>query len=112
SLASDEMEDAAELAVRVSPAGFEFDGGLRPHLLRVAGVELDAAELEPVDEQPYPVPARRLDAAAPHELAEFLHRVGAALHSQHPDLGGGAERGEGVLPPPFHGRAHRHRPGV
>jgi len=31
-LAADEVEDAAELAVGVAPARFQFDGGLRAHL--------------------------------------------------------------------------------
>jgi hypothetical protein len=43
------VEDAAELAVGVSPARFEFDGGGRGHLLRVGRVKLGAAELEPTN---------------------------------------------------------------
>ena len=42
-LASHEVEDAAELAVGIAAAGFEFDLGLRRHLLRVAGVRLGSA---------------------------------------------------------------------
>src|SRR5580693_1478613 len=88
-LPPDQVKDAAQLAVRVAPAGLEFDRGLRPHLRRIGWVELDAAELEPVGEQPHPVPAQRLDAAALQELAESLHRVGATLDAEHADLGGG-----------------------
>jgi hypothetical protein len=36
--ASDEVKDAAELAVGVSSAGFEFDGGRHRHLLGIAWV--------------------------------------------------------------------------
>src|SRR5215218_3805740 len=106
------MKDAAELAVRVSSTGFEFDRGRRRYLPGIAGVQLGAAELEPVDKQPYPVPAQWLYAPAPQELAEFLHRVGSDRHAQDPDLGSGVERRQGVVPPPFQGRAHRHRLGV
>src|SRR5580698_2826356 len=91
-LAADEMEDAAELTVGVASAGLQFDGGLRPHRRRIGRVEPDAAELEPVDEQPDAVPAHRLDVGAEHQVAEPLHRVGPALHSEHADLGGGVER--------------------
>src|ERR1700722_8484 len=111
-LASHEVKDATELTVRVSPAGLELDRGGRRHLLSVAWVQLGAAEFEPVDEQPYPVPAHRPHAAARDELAELLHRVGPAWDAEHPDLGPGVERREGVVPAPFHGRAHRARPGV
>ncbi|HYU02821.1 MAG TPA: hypothetical protein VEL02_03150 [Jatrophihabitantaceae bacterium] len=50
------------MAVGVSSAGFEFDGGHRRYLLCIAGVQLGSAEVEPVGEQPYPVPAQRLHA--------------------------------------------------
>src|SRR5262249_51174984 len=76
--ASQEVKDAAELAVGISSAGFKFDRGRSRNLLRVGRVQPGAAELEPVDEQPDPVPAQRLRAAAAHDLAELLHRVGAA----------------------------------
>src|SRR6185437_17016939 len=90
--AAQEVEDAAELAVGISAGGFELDRSGGRDLLRVAVVELDTAELEPVDEQPHPVPAHRLDTAALQEVAELLHRVGPALHAEHPDLGPGVER--------------------
>src|SRR5829696_2245142 len=106
------MEDAAELTVGVGSAGFELDRGRGRDLLRVAGVQLGATELQPVDEQPDPVPAQRLDPAAAQELAELLHRVGSARHAQDPDLGACVERGQGVVPSPFQGRAYRHRLGV
>src|SRR5580658_3623631 len=111
-LAAHEMKDATELAVGVSSAGFEFDGDRRRYLLRIAGIQLDSTELEPVDEQPYPVPAQWLHALALYERTEFLHRVGASRHSQHPDLGSGVKRRQSVVPAPFQGRPHRHRLGV
>src|SRR5690348_3237311 len=106
------MKDAAELTVGVSPAGFEFDRCRRRYLLRVAWVQLGPAELEPVDKQPYSVPAQRRHTATAYELAEFLHRVGPALHSQDPDLGSGVERRQRVVPAPLQGRAHRPDLGV
>src|SRR5690606_15525775 len=77
-----EVEGAAELAVGVALAGFEFDRSYRRCALGVAGIQLDPAEFEPVDEQPSPVPAQRLHAPLPQELAEFLHRVGPPPHAE------------------------------
>jgi hypothetical protein len=68
----------------VSSAGFEFDGGRRRNLLCVTGVQFGSAELEPVDEQPHPVPVQWLHAVTSQEVAELFHRVGPALHPQHP----------------------------
>src|SRR5438045_8550945 len=98
------MKDATELAIGVSSAGFEFDGCRRRHLLGVARVELRSTELEPVDEQPHPIPGKRLNAAALDELAEFRHRVGPALQAQDSDAGSGVNRPEGCLPGAFHAR--------
>ena len=70
------MKDATELAVGVSSAGFEFYRGRRRYLLRIARVQLDPTEFEPVDEQPYPVPAHWLDAPVQQKFADFLYRVG------------------------------------
>lgn len=106
------MKDAADLPVRVSSAGFEFDRRRRRRLLFIVRVEPGSTELEPVDKQPYSVPAHWLQATAPQELVEFLHCVGSALHSQHPDLGSGIKRRKSVAPPPFQSRAHRPRFGV
>src|SRR5438045_7743534 len=103
------MKDATELAIGVSSAGFEFDGCRRRHLLRVARVELGSTELEPVDEEPHPIPAKRLYAAALDELAEFLHRVGSALQSQNPDPGSDIKRCECMLPSAFQGRLDPRR---
>lgn len=75
------MKDATESAVQVSSTGFEFDCDRGRYLLRIGGVQLGSTELEPVDEQPDPIPAQWLHAPAPHELAEFLHRVGSAQHA-------------------------------
>ncbi|GAA3437953.1 hypothetical protein GCM10018954_075670 [Kutzneria kofuensis] len=99
------MEDAAESPVRVAAAGFEFDGGY-PRC--VGGVEVGAAELEPVDEQPDPVPAKGFDTLAPEDGAEFLDGVGAAGDAEDADLGTGVEGGEGVGPAAFHGGADGH----
>src|ERR1700722_4163136 len=96
-LAAHQMKDATELTVGVSPAGFEFDGGRRRDLLRIAGVQLGSAELEPVDKQPNPVPAPGLHSLALQEFAELLHRVRTAGHSEHPDLGSGVERRQSVV---------------
>jgi hypothetical protein len=88
-LAPDKVKDATELTVGVSPARFEFDGAGGCDPLRVGGIQLGSTELEPIDEQPHPVPADRLDTSVPQELAEVLHRVGPDRHSQDPDFAGG-----------------------
>src|SRR5579862_1463152 len=68
-LASHEVEDATELAIRVSSACFEFHRGGRLGLRVVGGIQLDSTEFEPVDEQPHAVPAHWFHAPESKEHA-------------------------------------------
>ena len=111
-LAAEEMEHPTQLSIRVTSTGLELDprGGLE--LIGVGGIERRPGELEPVHEEPHPVPIQGLDPLASHQRAEIIDGVGATRDTEDARLDARVEGGERVVPSPLHRRTHRRRGGV
>src|SRR5579884_123859 len=85
-LAADEMEDAAQLPVRIAPARLELHGRDRGQLVRVARIEGGATQVEPVDEQPHAVPLQWFHGAGAQARRDARHGVAAGGQTEDPDL--------------------------
>lgn len=103
------MEHPAQLPVGVAPAGFEFDPRGGGQLLRIGGIELGAGEIEPVHEQPHPVPGQRLHTTPAQRRTQLRHRMGTCRHPENADLIASVESCQRVLPAAFQRRTDCHR---